>query len=86
MKTLLLVHTLNAATVLGGNFFAAGPLPAYLNQLPALSVLHLQGTGASLGAIPAEWGALPALRSLKLASAALDGASFSCLVVLGGWL
>jgi hypothetical protein len=66
------------ALLLGGNAILSGPLPANMSALPALGALVLQGGGiggnSSWGALPADWGQLNALRSLRLSNAVIEGA------------
>lgn len=71
-------HTpLTPTAVLGGNTFAAGPLPAALP--PALGMLQLHGDGAGvLGAIPDTWGTIPTLHTIAIRNATLDGALGVC--------
>jgi hypothetical protein len=51
-----------------GNIIVAEHDPAFWLNMTALQMLELPGGGADMGPLPAQWGGLPALKSLVVAN------------------
>jgi hypothetical protein len=64
--TMQSVHCTSAGLL--GNTIVLEQDPAFWLNLTALQTLELPGGGVDMGPLPAQWGGLPALKSLVIAN------------------